>query len=52
MTFSFWDKSAYLAVGLLDRYFDRCETPVPKADIQKVGVTALFIAAKYEEIYP
>ena len=46
------NETFYLAVGLLDRYFDRCETPVPKQDIQKVGVTALFIAAKYEEIYP
>ena len=25
---------------------------VPKEDIQKVRVTALFIAAKYEEVYP
>jgi len=46
------NETFYLAVGLLDRFFDRCETPVPKQDIQKVGVTALFIAAKYEEIYP
>ena len=46
------NETYYLAVGLLDRYFDRCENTVPKQDIQKVGVTALFIAAKYEEIYP
>ena len=41
----------YLAVGLLDRYLDNVDS-VPKKHVQKTGVVALFMAAKYEEIYP
>ena len=43
----------FMAVALLDRYFDKLEDEtVPKADVQKTGVIALFLAGKYEEIYP
>ena len=41
----------YMTVGLLDRYFDNVDS-VPKKHVQKIGVVALFMAAKYEEIYP
>ena len=42
----------YMAVALLDRFYDQVDEPVPKNQVQKTGVTALFLAAKFEEIYP
>lgn len=45
------NESFYLAVAFLDRFFDRSEA-IQKHDVQMAGITALFIAAKYEEIYP
>ena len=39
----------YLAVNLLDRYLEKVE--VPRTKLQLAGITALFIAAKYEEVW-
>lgn len=39
-----------LAINLLDRYLS--SFPVLLRDFQLLGVTVLFIASKYEEIYP
>lgn len=39
-----------LAVNIIDRFFSQYS--VPKSMIQLIGTTSLFIAAKYEEIYP
>jgi len=41
----------YLAVDYVDRYLST-QRNIPKTRLQLVGVTALFIAAKNEEIYP
>lgn len=40
----------YLAVGYLDRLLTVHR--VPRAQLQLVGITCMWIAAKYEEIYP
>lgn len=40
----------HLGVNLLDRYLNVAE--VARKEIQLVGITALWIAAKYEEVYP
>ena len=40
----------YIAVNLIDRYLAIAETS--RSKLQLVGVTAMFIACKYEEIYP
>ena len=40
-----------LAIDYIDRYLS-VVTGVPKAQLQLLGITALFIAAKLEEIYP
>ena len=40
----------YLCVHLIDLYCT--SNPVRRSRLQLVGITALFIAAKYEEIYP
>ena len=43
-------QTMYIAVNLIDRYLSKAETN--RAKLQLVGVTAMFIACKYEEIYP
>lgn len=40
----------YLTVNIVDRYLSKAT--VTRSELQLVGVTALFIASKYEEIYP
>uniref|UniRef100_U5EVM6 Putative cyclin b n=1 Tax=Corethrella appendiculata TaxID=1370023 RepID=U5EVM6_9DIPT len=41
----------YMAVSLIDRYLQVVDDTAKK-QLQLVGVTALFIASKYEELYP
>jgi len=41
----------YLAVDFVDRYLST-QRNIPKTRLQLVGVSALFVAAKIEEIYP
>lgn len=48
--FKLLPESLYMGVWIMDRFF-QAET-VSKDKIQLVGVTAFFIATKYEEIYP
>ena len=43
-------ETLYLTVNIIDRYLSKTEVTRPK--LQLVGVTSLFIASKYEEIYP
>ena len=43
-------QTMYIAVNLIDRYLEKNDTN--RAHLQLVGVTAMFIACKYEEIYP
>jgi len=40
-----------MAVGLLDRFLQDA-TDISRDNLQLVGVTCLFIASKYEEVYP
>jgi hypothetical protein len=50
MKFRLVTETLYLCVNILDRYLSLVD--VERSRLQLVGVTALFIAAKYEEIYP
>jgi hypothetical protein len=43
-------ETLYMGVSIMDRFFQR--EIVSKDKIQLVGVTAFFIASKFEEIYP
>jgi len=43
-------ETLYMGVSLMDRFFQR--EMVNKDKIQLVGVTAFFVASKFEEIYP
>ena len=43
-------ETLFVCVSLIDRYLEK--VPVTRQYLQLVGVTAMFIASKYEEIYP
>lgn len=50
MKFRLLQETMYMTVSIIDRFMqDSC---VPKKMLQLVGVTAMFIASKYEEMYP
>lgn len=44
-------ETLYLAISILDRYLQRDKT-VDRTNLQLVGVTAMWIASKCEELYP
>ncbi|XP_071949256.1 G2/mitotic-specific cyclin-B-like [Antedon mediterranea] len=50
LRFELLQETLFLAVQLIDRYLEL--KPVSKDKLQLVGVTAMFIACKYEEMYP
>jgi len=49
--FSLLQETLYLSVAILDRYMQEAAENVHRKKLQLVGVTAMFIAAKYEEMY-
>ncbi len=46
------DQSFFLSVSLLDRYFKQKTEEREVSDLHIIGVTCMFIASKYEDIYP
>ncbi|NXW51859.1 CCNB1 protein, partial [Nyctiprogne leucopyga] len=48
--FRLHQETLYMAVAIIDRYLQ--DNAVSKRMLQLVGVTAMFIATKYEEIFP
>lgn len=48
--FKLLPETLFITVNLIDRYMSLHK--VEKEEVQLVGVTALLIATKYEEIYP
>eukprot|EP00584_Thalassiosira_punctigera_P019027 CAMPEP_0172574314 /NCGR_PEP_ID=MMETSP1067-20121228/136639_1 /TAXON_ID=265564 ORGANISM="Thalassiosira punctigera, Strain Tpunct2005C2" /NCGR_SAMPLE_ID=MMETSP1067 /ASSEMBLY_ACC=CAM_ASM_000444 /LENGTH=404 /DNA_ID=CAMNT_0013366937 /DNA_START=264 /DNA_END=1479 /DNA_ORIENTATION=+ len=50
LKFKLVPETLYLTVNIIDRYLAKRE--VSRPELQLVGVTALLIASKYEEIYP
>lgn len=50
MKFRLAPETLYLCVNIIDRYC--CVVNVKRSKLQLVGVTALLLACKYEEIYP
>ena len=49
--FRLLDETAFLCVNLIDRYLST-QDEVPIEMLQIVGISCLFIAGKYQEIYP
>ena len=49
--FKMWAETFYVAIGLIDRYL-AASPDFDQSKLQCLGITAIFIAGKYEEIYP
>jgi len=49
--FSLLQETLYLSVAILDRFMQVAAEKIPRKHLQLVGVSAMFIAAKYEEMY-
>ncbi len=48
--FKLLPETLYITINLVDRYLSKIK--IEKEEVQLVGVAALMIATKYEEIYP
>jgi hypothetical protein len=46
-----WPETLYVTVGIIDKTLMRWKH-FKKTDLQCLGITALHVAGKYEEIYP
>ena len=49
--FKMWQETLYVCVGIIDRFLAKVPD-LKKSELQCLGITALHIAGKYEEIYP
>lgn len=45
-------QTLFMAINIIDRYLELTTDSISKSKYQLFGITCLFIAAKYEEIYP
>jgi hypothetical protein len=50
--FTLLQETLFMAVALFDRFMSRCAGRISKKTLQLVGIGALFVASKYEEMYP
>lgn len=48
--FRLMSETLYVTIGIIDRYLSK--VTIKKSQLHLLGVTALLIATKYEEIYP
>jgi len=46
------DQTFFLAINLQDRFFKNTVTPKEVSDLHITGVTCMFVASKFEDIYP
>ena len=44
-------ETLYVTVGIIDHFLSK-DNSIKKSELQCLGITALHIAGKYEEIYP
>ena len=51
LKFKLWPETLYVCIGIIDKYI-MLQPEIKKKDLQCLGITALHIAGKYEEIYP
>ena len=52
LQFKFLQETLYLTINILDRFLHAKAPKIRKKMLQLVGVTAMFLASKYEEMYP
>ena len=46
------DQTFFLSAGLLDRYFKNVNRRLLVEDLHSIGVTSMFLASKFEDIFP
>lgn len=46
------DQTFFLAVSLMDRYFKGCKDIKTIKDLHLIGVSSMFVASKFEDIFP
>jgi hypothetical protein len=46
------DQTFFLSVSLIDRFFKNKQDTKEVGDLHIIGVTCMFVASKYEDIYP
>ena len=46
------DQTYFIAVAIMDRYFKMKKETLEVSNLHVVGVAAMFLASKYEDIYP
>lgn len=46
------DQTFFIAISLQDRYFKNVTTSKEVSDLHVTGVTTMFVASKFEDIYP
>ena len=46
------DQTFFLAVSLIDRFFKNSNSNKQPKDLHLIGLTCMFIASKFEDIYP
>lgn len=51
-TFKCSDQAFFLAVDIMDRYFAKVERKIELEELHITGITSMFIASKYEDVYP
>ena len=51
LKFKLWSETLYVTIGIIDKFL-QIEPDFKKKDLQCLGITAIHIAGKYEEIYP
>jgi hypothetical protein len=49
---NFFQETLYLSIAILDRYLSLEGLRVKRQKLQLIGVSSMFIASKYEEMYP
>ena len=46
------DNGFFIAINLMDRYFKSCQKVLQPTELHLIGVTCIFTASKYQDIYP
>lgn len=46
------EQTFFIAIQIMDRYFKYCSASLKVSELHAIGVTAMFVASKYEDIYP
>lgn len=46
------DQTYFVTISIMDRYFKAKQEAIEVSDLHLIGVTCMYMASKYEDIYP